>query len=1372
MFFRDVEELWVSQICVIHNNATRGGGIYLNGVTCKMFCNNNVSSNVAVYGGGIYMSENKEFPIYATVISLNEAMVDGGGVYVHQNNKLFSIFNGVISSNVAASHGGGMYSYTSNNQMRLVRSIVEDNEAGSDGGGIYLLFEHKSILLLNVQWNFNRAGGFGGGLYLGASCIFITSNVSISYNLAGIDGGGMYVARGNGLWLENMQWLGNVAVESGGALAVASYVQELHVWNCTFDSNHVGSCGSAIHLVGSNRHANLQDNVFVNNSAAVYGGGVYVGQSSHDLRISRCAFLYNLGNAGGGGVGVTFATRNVMIQDSIFIGNEGGRGAGVMMDKLISSSTLRNLTFRNNKATFYGGGGSIGTVSRDIHVTECVFENNTAAVYGGGFHVNEENYDVMISSSLFVANSARYGGAMTFLQGNQHMDVFNVTMRQNSATLSGGGVFFLWLNEHVSFSHTILAENSGVLGGGAIYVSPLNFFINISDCFLYANNGLSGNGGAICSFADSVLLLNSRIERNTATVAGGAYMESLDVKLHHVYVIDNIATSSGGVHLSKCSAVSMQDVNFAQNVAKSGMGGALTLHASFDVNMSSCTIHSNIAMGSGGVHITDVSGMFMTNSSIVNNIATSGVGGGKAVLSSSDLMFGDLYFYNNVASMSGGAMAIQQSSYVTIVSSEFDVNNALTGSGGAIYVTESKPTSLNNNVFRNCSAFAGGGGAVWWRYDNVMWKAPGGLSASGFYNNSALYGNDIATNAMQIEVPTNSFLHVESYATPLADVQVQLLDFYSNTDQLASGNVVEATALSSDQCGNRNGQVHGGTMVESLNGSAAFRQLFASCYPGGVMTVQFKTPLDYKTVYAAHNITFRQCRRGEYYADGACLLCPEGKYSIRENRNNAIRTCDSCPSAAKHCIGSIITLHDKYWRLSNMTSTIHACPYPKGCKGGYAANEASCEVGYEGPLCAVCSNGFYFETSTSSCEKCPSGGLNVFGIIIVAIVGCLLSIPVFVLTLRFAHSSSADTLITNLSCSALFFMVYVRCIALRRSITEKERIQKEDAWNDFFVRLQPKLKIYVSLVQILSALPFVLNVTFPSLFASLLNIGSLLNINFAAALGVTCYGSFDYIDYLVMTTIIPVLLSTTLLIICISHVVYVQYRRTNSEATITTIIGKYLTIFLIGTFLVLPGVSVYIFRVFSCHDIDPNDDVPGDDIYMRADYSISCVSSRYYFGRIYAVCMILVYPVGVPFLYFILLYSRRHFIQTRDSKALSELCLAKMKPLSFLYSSYEPRYWYWEIVETFRRILLTGVLVLVAQGSALQIVVGLLIAMVYIKLYSYFGRYMVVDDLLMCLAPFSDPLLDTDMEFVQYQLFAVLFVTLLMSQSENNISLF
>ena len=89
-----------------------------------------------------------------------------------------------------------------------------------------------------------------------------------------------------------------------------------------------------------------------------------------------------------------------------------------------------------------------------------------------------------------------------------------------------------------------------------------------------------------------------------------------------------------------------------------------------------------------------------------------------------------------------------------------------------------------------------------------------------------------------------------------------------------------------------------------------------------------------------------------------------------------------------------------------------------------------------------------------------------------------------------------------------------------------------------------------------------------------------------------------------------------------------------------------------------------------------------------------------------------------------------------------------MRHLKFLFAAYEGKYWYWEVVESYRKVFLTGVLVVVQQESTTQVVVGILVALLFIKLYNLYE-------------PFEDDKVDVISELAQWQIFIVLFIGLL-----------
>jgi hypothetical protein len=66
--------------------------------------------------------------------------------------------------------------------------------------------------------------------------------------------------------------------------------------------------------------------------------------------------------------------------------------------------------------------------------------------------------------------------------------------------------------------------------------------------------------------------------------------------------------------------------------------------------------------------------------------------------------------------------------------------------------------------------------------------------------------------------------------------------------------------------------------------------------------------------------------------------------------------------------------------------------------------------------------------------------------------------------------------------------------------------------------------------------------------------------------------------------------------------------------------------------------------------------------------------------------------------------------------------------ISFLYEAYEPQYWYWEVVETTRRLMLTAVLSVCGAGTSAQALLAILLALMYIKLYGFYSPYTKVTD--------------------------------------------
>jgi hypothetical protein len=412
---------------------------------------------------------------------------------------------------------------------------------------------------------------------------------------------------------------------------------------------------------------------------------------------------------------------------------------------------------------------------------------------------------------------------------------------------------------------------------------------------------------------------------------------------------------------------------------------------------------------------------------------------------------------------------------------------------------------------------------------------------------------------------------------------------------------------------------------------------------------------------------------------------------------------------------------------------------------------ANVGVVIQGPLCAVCASGYHSSASGTSCESCRnnSSWVDAFTVTVLLLLLCLLCATSFIVRKVIIRKEKIGQL------DDFFGLCLVRVgfLKINTFTAKKEKIRTKV--QTIRRRFMARLKIYIAFFQILSVLSYVLDFNFPEVYNYIVNsFRSFVNLSISGSTVVNCsMGSdFDFIDKLLFDTLYPMVV-----VVVIFSAGYVHLSRL-PEATATDtdrrnkIRANYTFAFLVFLYMTLPFTSSTIFQTFSCTDVDPDDvDSQSDDHYMTADYSVSCESDRYRFGLIYAVCAVLVYPIGVPALYLRLLYHFKDDISTRfipkDDEAAEVERMVRIRPFTFLFDNYKCDYWYWEVVETTYRLALAGLLVLVVQGSALQIVVGFCFAVFFFLCYEHF-------------TPFHDPILQQLQHISLFQVASIFFIAL------------
>jgi hypothetical protein len=283
-------------------------------------------------------------------------------------------------------------------------------------------------------------------------------------------------------------------------------------------------------------------------------------------------------------------------------------------------------------------------------------------------------------------------------------------------------------------------------------------------------------------------------------------------------------------------------------------------------------------------------------------------------------------------------MYVDQCADVELNHSVIEGNIANSESGGGIFMSNSVNVSVRLNHVSHNSAPAGGGAGLHWLASSGMQEPLGLVATNVFVNNSALYGDDYATDTVMLSHNDSilksssnmSQVHLDTFNTDTT-YAVKMSDKYGHIVPDMGTFLTFAIDNNSSRCGNNKAYITGQTVAESNKGRAEF-QFSSYCNPGGSLELSVSASGLTAVDPLPLQISFRGCRRGEYYEDNSCQECAAGFYSIESNDELDITSCNECPDRAS-CQGSVISLDAGHWRFSNNTSVVFECPIEKACPG-------------------------------------------------------------------------------------------------------------------------------------------------------------------------------------------------------------------------------------------------------------------------------------------------------------------------------------------------------------------------------------------------------------------------------------------------------
>jgi Ca2+-binding EF-hand superfamily protein len=179
-------------------------------------------------------------------------------------------------------------------------------------------------------------------------------------------------------------------------------------------------------------------------------------------------------------------------------------------------------------------------------------------------------------------------------------------------------------------------------------------------------------------------------------------------------------------------------------------------------------------------------------------------------------------------------------------------------------------------------------------------------------------------------------------------------------------------------------------------------------------------------------------------------------------------------------------------------------------------------------------------------------------------------------------------------------------------------------------------------------------------------------------------------------------------------------------------------------FLIYPGLTSKIFDIFLCRDLGPG---TTPQRVLHADYGVDCDDTLVVRNGM-GVLLVGIWPIGVPAALVISMLQYRKAIVAQDEAALHMF--------QFVIADYKPECWYWEVVELTRKLLLSGLIVVVGRGTVAQAAAAAMISCFFLALSAK-------------VEPFKSHALNVIKIVSEVQLFVVLLVCVILQTRGNTL---
>ena len=358
--------------------------------------------------------------------------------------------------------------------------------------------------------------------------------------------------------------------------------------------------------------------------------------------------------------------------------------------------------------------------------------------------------------------------------------------------------------------------------------------------------------------------------------------------------------------------------------------------------------------------------------------------------------------------------------------------------------------------------------------------------------------------------------------------------------------------------------------------------------------------------------------------------------------------------------------------------TPYMCQVEEACPGGL---DSPCGKGYQGPICSICSKGYYKQFQT--CKRCPSTTWIICQLaIILAIVLIIILFSVWIRKTKFKNAKGSHLIDVFLSKIKIVIGFYQVTYGLLQAFS--------------YIKWPGSLEVvakYSGIIQlnVLQIAP--VSCLFPKFHFDAF--GSLIAIT-ALNAAVICFSGIAFAVH-------------KLIILRIRSLEHDEKSRRVSQSK--ELVYKNLFFFLYVTYLSTCSKTATVLPA-ACREVCRDEKEAFCSKYLKADYSVQCQGPTYNDFLIMAYISS-AYVFALPATsYFALWRMRKARLASRDPD--SEI----MSGLRFLFENYKPCSWYWELVEMTRKVILTSGLILVGQESRSYIGLALVTAGMYGVLFA------------------------------------------------------